>query len=95
MALIATDLSTWPRRRNGEPIFRTSNDAIFYARLAHKRLNAVAQMKAYRTRALRPLKLRTKLPPQSTQRLMNLAVRAQFFRECYEEMERIDKEGKQ
>jgi len=95
MTLIATDLSTWPRRKNGEPIFRTSHDAVFYAGLAHNRAYAVAQMKMYRTRALRPLKRRSDFPAQPMQRLMNLAVRGQFFRECYEEMERINKEAKQ
>ncbi|MBA7678147.1 hypothetical protein ES703_86418 [subsurface metagenome] len=94
MTLIATDLSTWPRRRNGEPIFRTSDDAISYARLAHKRPHAADQMRTYRTKALRPLRLRSDLPDLTLQRKLNCAVRGQFFRECYEEIERINKEDK-
>jgi len=92
MTPIEADLKTWPRRRNGEPIFRTTNDAIFYAQLASKRYNAIEEMKAYRDKARREMKFVRKDRDPDLDMLMECAVKAQFFRECYEEMERINGE---
>ena len=95
MIPIKTDLKTWPRRRNGEPVFRTSNDAIFYAQLASKRVKTIEEMKAYRKNARRTLQHVRKGKSPNLERLMEYAMKAQFFRECYEEIERINEEGKE
>ena len=94
MIPIKTDLKTWPRRRNGEPIFRTSNDAIFYAQLASKRTKTIDEMKKYRETAHRDLQHARKGKSPNLDRLMEYATKAQFFRECYEEIERINGESK-
>jgi len=93
MIPIKTDLKTWPRRRNGEPIFRTTNDAVFYAQLASKRIETIKEMKEYREKAHRGLQHVRKGKNPNLDRLMEYAVKAQFFRECYEEIERINGEG--
>lgn len=95
MIPIKTDLKTWPRRKNGEPIFRTTNDAIFYAQLASKDHHVVEQMKEWRNQAHELLMNARKHPNPNFDLLMECAVRAQFFRECWEEIERINGEGKQ
>ncbi|MBA7495176.1 hypothetical protein ES702_05755 [subsurface metagenome] len=95
MIPIKTDLKTWPRRRNGEPIFRTATDAIFYAQLASKTIHAVDEMKKYRKKAHQDLQHVRKGKNPNSDRLMEYAVKAQFFRECWEEIERINGEDKQ
>lgn len=94
MTTIKADLKTWPRRRNGEPIFRTANDAIFYAQLASKRVKTIDEMKLYRQNAHRTLQHVRKGKSPNLDRLMEYATKAQFFRECYEEIERINAEEK-
>ena len=94
MIAIKTDLKTWPRRRNGEPVFRTTNDAIFYAQLASKRIKTIEEMKSYRESARRTLQHVRKTKSPNLDRLMEYATKAQLFRECYEEIERINQEAK-
>ena len=90
-----TDLKLWPRRKNGEPIFRTTFEAIFYAQLAAKGGGHVKEMKAWREKAHRDLQHVRKDKSPNLDRLMEYAVKAQLFRECYEEIERINGEDKQ
>jgi len=91
---IKANLNTWPRRKNGEPIFRTTNDAIFYAQLASRKESLVTELHEYRAKAYRDLaNQRTKKNP-NLDNLMEYAVKAQMFRECYEEIERINGEDK-
>jgi len=92
MRAIKETLKTWPTRKNGEPIFRTSNDAIFYAQQAVNEPSVVEKMKYYREQAHRVLRTeRAKLHP-NLDRMMEYATKAQFFRECWEEIERIQHE---
>lgn len=95
MTPIKTDLKTWPRRKNAEPIFRTTNDAIFYAQLASKTIDTISEMKSWRNKAHLDLHHARENPIPILDKLMNYAVKAQFFRECYEEIERINEEEKQ
>lgn len=94
MIPIKTDLKTWPRRNNGEPIFRTDNDAIFYAQLAYKRIETVDEMKAYREKAHRDLQHVRKTKNPNLDRLMKYAFKAQTFRTCFMEILRIRDEEK-
>lgn len=88
-------LGTWPLRRNGEPIFRTTNDAILYAQLVSHRTTAVDEMIAWREKAHRDLQRSRKRKYPSLDRLMVYATKAQFFRECAIEILRIqDEEAK-
>jgi len=89
------DLKTWPKSSNGEPIFRHTNDAIFYAQLASNEFNVVDSMRAYRDKARRDLQHARQRRNPNLDLLMDLAVKAQFFRECYEEIERINREEKE
>ena len=95
MTVIKANLNTWPRRKNGEPIFRTTNDAIFYAQLALSDQSSVDLMKAYRKKAHRDLRNERQKASSNPDRLMEFAVKAQFFRECWMEILRIQDEEKQ
>jgi len=90
-----TDLKLWPRRKNGEPIFRTTFEAIFYAQLAAKGDGHVKEMKAWREKAHRDLQHVRKGKSPKLDRLMEYAVKAQLVRQCYEEIERIIEEEKE
>lgn len=89
-----TDLRHWPRTRGGEPIFRTANEAIFYAQLASNGADTIKEMKSLRARAHRKLRRLRKNKDANLDGLFNYAVKAQFFRECYEEIQRINAEDK-
>lgn len=95
MTPIKHHIDAWPRRRNGEPIFRTTNDAVFYAQLASKTINTVDEIKAWRNKAHKDLRNRREAKDYNLTSLMEYATKAQFFRECYEEIERIKKENGQ
>lgn len=84
-----TDLNSWPLRDNEEPIFQTSNDAIFYAQFIWDLPEKQKIMDGYRKRTYALLKFERQRAPQNWDRMMDLAVRAQFFRECLEECHRI------
>lgn len=88
-------LGMWPQRPNGEPIFTTTNEAVFYAQLAHKNLNVVDHMQAWRDKAYRDLRNIRRRPTPDLDLLFEYAVKAQFFKECFMEILRIRDEEAQ
>ena len=96
MIPIKANLKTWPRRPNGEPIFRTTSDAIFFAQLAYTEPGVVLDLKAWRDKAHTNLHYLRQRSDPDFDILMEYAVKAQFFRECFMEILRIqDEETKQ
>jgi len=94
MRAIKETLDTWPMRKNGEPIFRTGQDALLYAQLVVKQPDLVHDMKHHREAAHRILKTeRAKLHP-NLERFIEYSTKAQFFRDCWEEIETIKDEEK-
>lgn len=90
---IPYNLEGWPRRKNGEPIFTSTEMAIFYAHLIGDSLKAQSEILAARKKAVLECEaMRVKTNP-NLNRAFEIAVKAQFCRECLEEVERI-KEGK-
>jgi len=83
-------LKTWPRMKNGEPIFTCSEQAIYFAHLASHELEVITLLRRLRKRAYNDIATqRAKVNP-NYQRMMDLAVKAQFYRECLEEIQRIN-----
>lgn len=87
-----TDLNCWPLRENGEPIFQSINDAFLYAQLIYDLPEKQNLLHAYRDRTFNVLKFTREGNDPDLQAMMDLAVRAQFFRECLEECKRIKTE---
>ena len=87
-----TDLNSWPLRDNREPIFQTTNDAMFYAQLICNLPEKQDLIDAYRHRVHQRLKSERERNVPNFDRMMDLAVRAQFFRECLDECKRIEEE---
>lgn len=86
----AHDLRTWPRGRNGQPIFTCSEDAIYFAHLAHDQIFWVDMLIRLRKKAYMELAYIRKRAKPDYQKMMDLAVKAQFYRECLEEITRIN-----
>lgn len=87
-----TDLNCWPLRDNGEPIFQSTNDAFLYAQLIYDLPEKQDLLDTYRHRAFSVLKFIREGKDPDLQAMMDLAVRAQSFRECLEECQRIKAE---
>jgi len=86
----AYSLDLWPLRVNGDPIFTCTEDAIYFAHLINDRIEWIDKLTRLRKKAYFDIGIqRTKVTP-SYQRMMDLAVRAQFYRECLEEIKRIN-----
>lgn len=90
----ACSLDMWPLRVNGEPIFTCTEDAVYFAHLINDRIEWIDKLTRLRKKAYFEIGIqRSKLHP-GYQRMMDLSVRAQFYRECLEEVKRIN-EGNQ
>jgi len=83
----------WPKTRAGDPIFSCSEEAIFFAHLIFKDEAERLKLVHLRLKVLFDLKVMRSKPTPNYQRMMDLAVKGQFYRECLEEIERIEKEG--
>jgi len=90
MGTITQKLGRWPRNNKEEPIFKTGEDAIFYATLIQGNKILIGQVRKMRLDALKEVK------EQKTKRAINLdglyiiAMKGQFARECLEEVQRLD-----
>jgi len=89
----AYTLEYWPRMKSGEVIFRSTEDAIFYANLVDDRLATYDLLKKWIKKTQENIDSLKERTPFSANRLFNLVVRVQFYVECMEEIQRLN-EGK-
>jgi len=89
MTTIMEKIDQWPRTRGKDPIFKTSEDAIFYGALISNHQELIDKLWEFRALAYKQIELEKQRKAPSMQRIMDLAVKGQFFREAYEEAERI------
>lgn len=83
-------LDDWPRRNNVEIIFRDTNEAIYYANLVEDRVAAYHYLEKWRKNALENLAAVRDRKPLNYNRMFDLAVRAQLYREAMEEIQRLN-----
>ena len=88
--LKAYTLDDWPRRKNGELIFTTTNEAIYYANITDDRVGVYNSLMKWRRNAYQDIKRLRSLKPVNYNRIFDLAVRAQLYRECREEIQRLN-----
>ena len=86
----AYSLNLWPLRKNGEPIFTCSEDAVYFAHLVFDKVEWIDKLTRLRKNAYFDIAVHRSSPKPNYQRMMDLAVRAQFYRECLEEVRRIN-----
>lgn len=90
MITYAYTFESWPRTQGDDPIFTCSEEAIYYAHLCSDEKDEINRLTMLRRAAYQGIaKLRAARQP-NYQRMMDLAVKAQFYRECIEEIGRID-----
>lgn len=89
---ILATLDSWPKDRRGLPIFTNTQDALLYAQLIYRnpdkqKMLTVCLQDAY-------IKLRTERHSKqpNLHRMCDLSVKAQLYRECLEEAQRIKDE---
>ena len=90
-----TDLANWPKSRDGNPIIRTSNEALLYAQLVYNDPVKQPDLATFREQAYEKLRVERERKKPNPQRMMDLAVKAQLFRECHVHTLRILDEGLQ
>ena len=81
---------TWPRNGRGEIIFSSTNEAIYYAGIVEDRLATYNFLKKWRLNARQNFEYLKSAKPVNCDRLFDLAVKAQFYREAMEELERLN-----
>lgn len=89
----AYTLDDWPRRKSGELVFTTTDEAIYYANITDDRLAAYNLLKKWRKKNQQDINFLKNKDTYNWNRLFDLAVRGQFYREAMEEIERLNKEG--
>jgi len=89
---ILSNLATWPTDRIGLPIFTSSRDAILYAQLIEGHPDKQKMLSISRQDLYIKLRHERHLNQPNLQRMMNLAIKAQLYRECLDELQRIKDE---
>jgi len=80
----------WPRTKANDPIFTCSEDAIYFAHLASDKIQMITLLTKLRKRAYFDIMEQRSKDKPNYQRMLDLAVKAQFYRECLEEITRIN-----
>ena len=84
------NLSDWPRNGRGEVIFTSTNEALYYAGIVEDRLATYNFLKKWRLNARQNFEYLKLKKPVSYDRLFDLAMRQQYFREAMEEIQRLN-----
>jgi len=85
-------LANWPLMENGQPLLKTTNQALLYAQLIYKREDKQKQLAVCRAGIYKPFYQERDKKDPDFDIMMGLAIRAQFYRECLEEVQRIKDE---
>ena len=88
----AFTLNDWPRIKRGDLIFRSTEEAFYYAYIVEDRVSAYDLLSKWRTNTYQEIKAARAKKPLNFDRLFDLAVRAQFYREAMEEISRLNQE---
>ena len=86
----AYTLNDWPRRKRGDLIFSSTEEAFYYAYIVEDRVSAYDLLAKWRTNTYQDFKALKLKKPLNYDRLFDLAVRAQFYREAMEEIQRLN-----
>ena len=81
---------SWPRTKAGVFIFTCTEQAIYFAHLVSDRIEVIDTLIKLRKKAYSSIAQLRAGHSSNYQRMMDLAVKAQFYRECLEEIQRIN-----
>jgi len=85
-------LDNWPKLRNGQPVFHSTEEALLFAQLIFDKPDEQAKLQFYRDDCYIKLKHQRESKQPALNYMVTIAVRAQLFRECLEECQRINNE---
>lgn len=88
----AYTLENWPRRKRGDLIFTSTEEAFYYAHIVVDEVLSYSLLKKWRSKTCQDIKAAREKKTINFDRLFDLAVRAQFYREAMEEMTRLNQE---
>ena len=88
MAKVKDILDHWHRNVAGQVIIKTSEEAVLYGTLIHTIPKRIKEIESMRKKARFDVACRSKQKSVNLDLLFGLAVKAQFYRECLEEVER-------
>lgn len=83
------NFAQWPRDKKGDPIFACTEDAFFYAKLIFQNGDECFNILRLRCLTLFHLEVFNLKKDPDLDDMMKLAVQAQLYRECLEEVRRI------
>lgn len=89
MTHLITNPDDWPRRKTGEPIFTSTNQALDYAQLIHAHAEKIKEIRTLFQKTYVRLKAEYKQEDPNLDSLFALAVEHQFYRECLDQVERL------
>lgn len=87
-----SDLDNWPLNLIGWPIFTSTNEAMLYAQLIYDKPDKQQDLLHYREETYQELRWEREKKEPDLQVMMDLAVTGQFFRECFNECQRLKDE---
>ena len=93
MTKIIDRLKAWPTNNAGQPLMNTSEEAIFYGTLIYDKPDQVKEIKKLRGETVEEVSVRMNRKDVNLDLLMILAVKGQFFRECLEEVDRLNNQA--
>lgn len=82
-------LLDWPRNEKGEVIFRNTHEAYFYATMFRSCMELMEEIKGLLEITKRDLHLEREKPTPNRNRMILLACRHQFYKECIDEANRL------
>lgn len=88
----AYTLTNWPRRRRADLIFRSTEEAFYYAHILNDTQPAYDLLKKWRRNTYQEIKAAREKKHLNYDKIFDLAVRAQLFREAMEEITRLNME---
>lgn len=89
MRKIISNLDNWPTTKAGDPIFTCTEEAYFYANLIFNDEKRIKRLRKAMESTRQIVNELRKTPNQTFNKIFPLACKAQFYRECLEECDRI------
>ena len=90
MTKIIDRLKAWPTNTVGQPLMNTSEEAVFYGTLIYDKPVYVDEIKMLRGATVEEVSLRMNREDVNLDLLMLSATKGQFYRECLEEVDRLN-----
>lgn len=89
MRITIANLENWPKTKGGHPIFKCTEEANFYANLIFNNEKEIMIIRKAMENARQDINEMRQRGIKDLDKMMHLAVKAQFYRECLEELDRI------